>query len=362
MPTRTHTDPFSPRAPLTREQLQRYARGELSPAEQREVELHAEHDPLVREAMAGLALPGAIPALQGLSEPPGISAPGWGTWVIGGTGAVVIVGCILWYASGSWATSTTGTKPTTSPKTIPEETIAKRTDSLLNAVRVEIAATTPLALEVRASVSHDDRFIQRDTIGVEPLPVRPLGLPHVLGSPAQQLQSDAPPAHHLLYLHNFKLVDPKDLYGEGAPKFYSLGVPANGTASEQEVHVDTMPQRPPANIPYLDYMDDALAAYARGEQHLALNDMLFLLGQYPDDVNGQFYAGLCCYDLGMFIRARSWFDQVKQNKMDEFNEEADWYEALAVERMDGGVAAHDRFDRIAKTGGFYAAKAQEHLK
>ena len=62
MPTGMH-DRFAPRGHLSPEQLRAYAEGRLSNAERHAVELHLENDPLAREAMDGLELPGAIAGL-----------------------------------------------------------------------------------------------------------------------------------------------------------------------------------------------------------------------------------------------------------------------------------------------------------
>src|SRR5690606_19606376 len=64
-------EPFTPRAPLSRELLERYAQGRLTPAEEHAVELHLELDPLAREAAEGLQVPGAAQGLRTLRNPLG---------------------------------------------------------------------------------------------------------------------------------------------------------------------------------------------------------------------------------------------------------------------------------------------------
>ena len=94
MPTGTH-DLFSPRGALTADQLKAYAEGRLSASEQHEVELQAENDPLVREALDGLMQPSAIEGLKELEQarPPG----GTGSsiaWIAGAVVIALIIGSV----------------------------------------------------------------------------------------------------------------------------------------------------------------------------------------------------------------------------------------------------------------------------
>ena len=100
---------------------------------------------------------------------------------------------------------------------------------------------------------------------------------------------------------------------------------------------------------------------ASGKYRAALDELYFLLNQYPDDVNAQFYAGLACYRLGLFPRALHFLHAAAVNPVNSFNEEAVWSEALALEKQEGFTAARPVLQRIADAGGFYAPQAKEKL-
>ena len=96
---------------------------------------------------------------------------------------------------------------------------------------------------------------------------------------------------------------------------------------------------------YLDYMDVALGALAKGNDRTALDDLYFLLGQFPGDVNAQFYAGLACYRLGLYPRAIRLLHAAADNTVDSFQEESLWYEALATTKQDGSRRTRQKTER-----------------
>ncbi|MBS1583479.1 MAG: hypothetical protein JST66_14860 [Bacteroidetes bacterium] len=353
----TGTDPFTPRTPLSKEQLERYAAGGLGPEERHAVELHLEQDPLLREAAEGLQAPGAVAALAGLRP-----RARWGPRLLG---LGIIVGVIALLVAVLRAPepeqrqvqALLGGGALPDPAT-PEQVAA--VDSTLDVVHAEIAGSTALPESLHTNRSAHDRFLQRDTAQVR---VVRESLEHVTGGPvvlrrgadtvAVRLRPAPRPSRQLVFLHDLKVVHPRELYGDRGPGLPSPGVPADAAGREVPV-----PSGPAADMAYLDYMDAALGAFVSGRQRVALDDLYFLLGQYPDDVNARFYAGLCCYDLGLFARARGFFAGVATDPVDTFNEEAAWYLALTTERADGPAAAAPLFRRIAEGGGFYAGKAQ----
>ena len=66
MPTRTHIDPFAPGHPPSQAELEGYIRGELDADQAHAVERWLESDPLTREALEGLGMPGALDAMRSM--------------------------------------------------------------------------------------------------------------------------------------------------------------------------------------------------------------------------------------------------------------------------------------------------------
>ena len=236
-----------------------------------------------------------------------------------------------------------------------------RADSAIAVVEQELAAADPLPAPQQ--------------IGHAPTPPIPVIRDTVIAEPAALLPDTAPPLHtppppaasspsarataprsdrRLAYVHDLKLIDPKELYDRGPVISELGGVPA-GFADEREQQDRS---EPPRTMRYLDFMEEALGKFTRNDHRGCLQDLLFLMGQYPRDINARFYAGLCCYNLGLNDRARGYLQAVVDDPMDTFHEEAAWYLALTVERGEGVDAARALFQRIAEGDGFYAAQAR----
>jgi hypothetical protein len=351
------TDLFTPGVPLSRDMLEHYAQGGLGPEERHAVELHLESDPLLREALEGLTIPGAIAASNNMPAP---RIPGGSPWPLRLLwSAVAIVGATLLVTEFRFDTPIPPPSSAVAATSSAQGEAAFRmaVDSTLIVVHAEIASrasqSTPIGTIAKerfsqrapSSEAMERKHIERidgQPVKVEPNPeALPLKVKHARGD-----------ARRLVFLHGLKLVHPSELYGKELLLGGSPGVPANIDPAWRDI----VPSAPSLR-PYLIYMDAALGDYVDGDPRTALDDLYFLLGQYPDDVNAQFYAGLICYQLGLFPRAEQFFRETRSNKVDCFDEEAAWYHALTMERMKGLTAARSEFEGIAQGGGFYAEQA-----
>lgn len=352
--------PFAPAEPLTAERLEAYLKGTLSPAEMHDVELHLEQDSLHREAMEGfMENPDApLPAAQLGSGPTGFGGPRWPSmlWLL-----PIAILPMAWLAYSMWKGSaavadqvpeaSTGT-PYTAPETSADDP--------------GVAATMPVELPESLHIGHDpeDRhmlYADRDLSpvdrhnDVDPIQQRgpdPGSLrPTLDARPLRRARS----SRQLVFLHGLKLVHPSELHAR-VPllDMEHGGVPAR-YASADEPGQDQVRQR---MMGYLEFMDAALARFAQSDHRACLEDMRFLLAQYPNDVNAQFYAGLCAYNMGQFEQARRELQRASVHEVDCFDEEAAWYHALALERTGASTEAQAAFTRIAAGGGFYAERAK----
>lgn len=343
--------------------LERYAQGELSPEERQKVELHLERDPLLREALEGLTMPGAVAAFHNMSAP---RMPGSSPWPLRLLWcSIAIVGAALLVTESHFdkpvahANSTTVATPSAQKEAVSRIAV----DSTLIVVHAEIDARPASTPSMTVGAVAQERFSQRATsseamkreyieridgqpMKVEPPPeASPLKVKHARGD-----------SRRLVFLHGLKLMHPSELYGKDLLLGGSTGVPANVDPTRSN-NIPTAPYKQR----YLDFMNEALGAYVNGDLRTALDDLYFLLGQYPDDVNAQFYAGLTCYHLGLYPRAEKFFREAGSNKVDCFDEESEWYHALTMEKMDGFSAAKPAFEHIVNAEGFYADQAAKRL-
>lgn len=351
----TADNPFDPRTPLTRDQLERYIRGRTGPEECHEVERHLEADPLLREAVEGLMLPGALAAAQAQRRPPTLRMrPGR---------SLLLVACFLGGAFLAWwlkRPQTPAPLPPVAhvqpaPVSVPavvESTLAV-VDAELNAVpdvRVQASAEAPAAERFRVEPVATSRV---DRTAVERVSAHTTQLDRDHGKPGPLDHQGPRSSRQLLYLHGMKVVHPDELRRPGSGPLPSPGRSADTEAARR----DSIPSGPSA-LPYLTLMDRALTSLAKGADRNALTGFYQVLAQYPDDVNAQFYAGLACYRSGLYPRALGHLQAAATNTVDSFQEEARWYVALTTERTEGPQAAHPLFERIARQGGFYAEQAK----
>ena len=230
------------------------------------------------------------------------------------------------------------------------------TDSMLRVLHDEIDRAHPNASPAPTDAGTTERFIERDADGITYIEPRITRFEPDAASPTGPVPGHAV-AHHLVYRHGLKLVHPDELYPERPPVFPAAGVPAS-----QEDRGTNGATSTGNTVRYLDLLDEALGQYADGNTEGALDALVFLLQQYPQDVNARFYAGQCYYHLGLLARARDQFARVLASPVDAFDEEAAWYGALVAVQVDGAAAARPLFQRIAGEGGFYADRAKAYLK
>lgn len=361
-----NADPFTPRGPLDKDTLERYAQGLLTPEECHEVELHLERDPLLRDALEGLMAPGALEAVHDLRRHS--PAGGKGNWLVGILAGAVATGGILLFIQQT----DHGPLPPAAPAVIEgpsrpipmASAVPAAVESTLLVVDRELEALADQPTVPDEQTGPEENFRQRsaEVAAVARESVDRIGMQRAAigqepGRPdAMKPERSARPSRQLVFLHGLKLVHPSELAG---PARSVQGSPGQ-SADAGQARRDRLPDEPLAR-PYLDLMDEAMGTFANGAYRAALDELYFMLSQNPEDVNAQFYAGLACYHLGLYPRAAQLLRAAADNPVDSFNEEAEWYGALTVERREGPEAARPVLERIIREGGFYAEQALGRL-
>ncbi|MEZ4806834.1 MAG: hypothetical protein R2815_05095 [Flavobacteriales bacterium] len=358
MPTSTNTDPFAPRGHLSQEDLFAYAEGRLSPAEEHRVELHLENDPLLREALEGLRTPGATAGWARMERPRKAPAHGRG-WFWVGAGAVVAF-LAAWYVLPERPVRTSVRTVSLTPMT---EIVPADDGPVMQAT--EIGSAVEVAETLMIGHRSDDLHaiaMAEPVERVDPLERMEHITPDVGSDPERSILSTRNGKRtsvQLFYPYDLKLVHPKDLYtNDLLVQVDDLGV----DASHADLAAKTEARPVLRTMAYTAYMERAMGRFARNDHKACLTDLLFLLEQYPEDVNALFYSGLCCYNLGLYGRARTFLHKASTHSIGVFHEEADWYHALTLERLGERAAARAGFARIAGEQGFYSDRAAAALQ
>jgi len=364
MTTGTNPRPFGTGSPPNRETLLAYAEGRTAPEEQHVVEAALESDPLLCEAMEGLAGPGAVAGLAGLERhrPQGAARRG-GRPFLGG----VVLGAVL--LSAVWLAVSTLVEPGRtadgSPAVIEQgEAPASLAETPLEPEEIATSVEQPESLRIGHRPDERHALAMREPVrvarepGAQRISDRARTLPHG-EPPVARPARGGRVSRQLHYLHDLAVVHPKELYGQ-VPEvpIEERHVPAS--------YADRPAQRSVRDgrrtMAYLPFLDEALGKFARHDHKGCLEDLRFLLEQYPDDVNALFYAGLCSYNLGLYARARGFLHRAATHAVDTFDEEAAWYHALTLDRLGEHEAAQEAFARIAAREGFYAERAERRMK
>lgn len=188
--------------------------------------------------------------------------------------------------------------------------------------------------------------------------LEPLKLDPIVETPAVSSQKNAKE----IYLHDLKLIDYSQYRSK--PTIQTERIVMTGTPADQEKQGKQEAEGTVTTvaIPYMDYIDKTMDYVGRGKWKQSLQRLQLILETYPDDVNGHFYAGLCCYNLQQYDDAKQHFATCLQLSFSNFNEEASWYLAQSLLANGEKNSAKELFGVIRDQKGYYAKQAEKMLK
>lgn len=141
-------------------------------------------------------------------------------------------------------------------------------------------------------------------------------------------------------------------------KIVNVGVPAN-QANEDEKQESL--EFETKEFTYVEYLSASSLFFSQGKYKSALKRYLHILKFYPDDVNANFYGGLCYFNLGQFDKAINLLNKSYSIGYGNFRQEAKWFSAKAHVEQKNTIKARFLLKEIIEEDGFYAEKAQELL-
>ncbi len=164
-----------------------------------------------------------------------------------------------------------------------------------------------------------------------------------------------------IYLHGLKLLDYRNYRSE--PHVKTRHMILTGTPAYQEHDSSEVmdPVWKEVEIPYIEYIDKSMKTFERGNYKKALYRFETILGTYETDINAHFYSGICLFNHGEYKRAIHHFDACLNGPYSNFDEEALWMKALCLEKSGKQSEALAIYQKIKKSGGFYADQAEEKL-
>ncbi|MBI1836893.1 MAG: tetratricopeptide repeat protein [Flavobacteriia bacterium] len=163
-----------------------------------------------------------------------------------------------------------------------------------------------------------------------------------------------------IYLSDMKLVDYREYRSKPIIETKQLiitGTPAN--KEMESAQTDEEAEWKSIDIPYIEYLDKSIALFSKGNFKKALTRFEVILKTYPDDINANFYAGLCYYNLKDSDKAIQCFENCLKSEFSNFNEESEWYLAKSYFQMGNKEKAKQILESIKKKAGYYANQVEE---
>lgn len=168
----------------------------------------------------------------------------------------------------------------------------------------------------------------------------------------------------IIYLHDYKIINYAPALSEKykEKEFIQSGIDSRfENQKDYSIRPNKLAEEIKA-VSYVEFLSHTMYLFKAAEYAEAKYNFREILNYNPEDLNAYFYTGLIEFYLGNYEAATTNFILVKESTINLFAEEAEWYEALSLEKMDQAKNARELFKKIAVEKGFYATRAQSKLK
>ena len=112
---------------------------------------------------------------------------------------------------------------------------------------------------------------------------------------------------------------------------------------------------------YIEYIEKTTKLLSKGKFKRALVRYETILKTYPDDLNGNFYGGLCLYNLEDYQSAIHHFRKCIASPFFNFDEESQWLIGNSYEKLGQTEKARSVYQKIVDQNGYYKKQAQAKL-
>ena len=386
------------------EEIRKYQEGKLNAARSHEIELIAQENPLLADAIEGFGgnpayhlIPGitaAVSTAAGVASTTGVMAgaaagvvkatsPWWhlNGWIIGATaGTSVAVGTYYINENIQEKKQITANQTTSLNPVEAQTTDIVSYDALLESVE-----TADEPAQSASVLSGTNQYVQQSELvktGNEvekgsaliddnsksnvPQKISSISGPGIIqGSQSQQddaLRPSSTVAINIMKVLNYKMADYTAIRSNTWEKFSAEenGLPAKWESEAERVQFQK--DHPELIIPYIEYVTTCISAFDNGKYQVAIDRFGIILDQYPDDVNAQFYSAMSHYHLKQQREAIALFLKVEKNVIRTFNEEAFFYHAKCAKEVGDPDTANSLFVKVVQMNGFYKERALEEMQ
>lgn len=365
MNLRRITNIFGARPPLSREDITAYGKNPDA-ATQHDVEAKGVSSSFESDAMEGWEAMGYdVTSMQKLDKKFMHSSKAG--WYIGGTifVAATIATLLLVDFSGDQTRTPEVPKEKITQLLEEQEVTMEQSDLILPDSIYELnIAPQELQIEPKAIQKEfkdmQTEYKEKTPPLIEMIPLDEIRIPNNIGKPELVKKKTKTAAE--LYLYDLKLIDYRKYRSRPAVKTKQVVLTGTPASKEGETSEEPTSEMQEVEIPYIEYLSKTMRKFSRGSFKNALSRFDIILATYKDDVNANFYSGLCLYNLGEYEAAIDRFLACRLSDFSNFNEEAQWMTALCYEELGQNDKAKVYFQKIIEQGGFYKKRAQDKMK
>ena len=389
------------------DEIKLYQEGKLDSARSHEIELIAQENPLLAEAIEGYStspsfhmIPvitatvaatagsavGASAAAGGIAAAAKIATPWWhlNGWIIGaavGTSAAVGTYYIKENIEAKEEqqnkkqelVSQDQAQLITSEQTRADSTIAyaeafsnadlteKAPENVNEIAETRVSSETSSIVSDTRATTESGQKISGQPLNADQI-LKPSGQNINAGegntvSTGNEIKPSSTVAISIIKVLNYKMADYTVIRSSHWEKFSTddIGVPANFSSEEEKIKFQK--ENPGKVVPYIDYITQCIRAYDEHKHKVALQRFGVVLKQYPDDVNAQFYSAMSYFDSMDYEKAIPLFQKVEKNHINTFDEEAFFYHAKCLKAQGDIDGANSLFVKVVQMNGFYRERA-----
>lgn len=168
----------------------------------------------------------------------------------------------------------------------------------------------------------------------------------------------------IIYIHDYKVSNYTSLYfkkNQYVKLVVKGGLPV--AFSNQEETSRTSPSLKQSADYFLhEQLSEALLAFKKGKYDQCIYSFNVVLTYNEEDINCNFYLGMCYYHKKNYTKAVEFFDNCIMSSNNAFFQEAEYYKALSFYESGNISEANKLFKIIADEGEFYSEKVKSFLK
>jgi hypothetical protein len=355
---------------LTAEQLEAFLEGKLSPEDAQRVQHLLDDCELSKEALEGYALvPGAFADVDALkksiAKKSGMTSLNWSTILLGVVAiAALSFGITVFFNEDTQpeprVAQTTEVVPERTVTSTPANVLSPSQDHFVNP-EAKVVTTHTQQLNVTTVDSNSVTFVEN--VVIQPIPVDGNLNPIVDTVPVVPKIAEPEYNAQVGFLVDLKITEFDKYYTTPieVKETPLTGVPAqyeddHGMMKEYEEE-ETVRQ-----VPADQFLREGLIAFRDARYGKCISKMEVLLDHNENDINALFYSAVSYVKLEMYSKAIPLLDKIIADPNNVFDEEAEWYKALALEGNGDTLAANELFRKISTGSGFYAKQAAAKLR